>query len=179
MNRRKNQVADYQFQQNDEKKMLSTNEWRTPDWLFNSVRDEFDLVVDRAADRDNHKLPFYYTKNDRVNVLDLKWTVNGWANIPYSEPAIWFAKAHKEAKERGVLTVLLVRVDPANNYWIEHTIDAHVRYLAGRIKFWDANNQPRYGATFSSALIIFASYTIGNHNSSYWDYRSGKGVKLF
>ena len=179
MKRRKNQIADYEFQKNDEKKMASTDDWRTPDWLFNPVRDEFDLVVDRAADRSNYKLPFYYTKDDRINVLDMNWTVPGWINPPYSKPELWFDKAHKEQLERGVTSVLLVRVDPANNYWIRNIYDAHVRYIAGRIKFWDANNQPRYGATFSSALIIFTPETIGKHSSSYWEYRDGNPRKLF
>lgn len=175
------QIPDYGFQSNpnDVPTILSSNDWRTPDWLFNKVRDEFNLAVDRAADNQNHKLEFFYTKDDLHNVLDINWTLPGYINPPYSNPGVWLRKARKEVIERGVTSVLLVRVDPANNYWIETTIDAHVRYLAGRIKFWDDENKPHYGATFSSALIIFSKDTIGNHNSSYWNYRGEKAERLF
>jgi hypothetical protein len=105
--------------------------------------------------------------------------MNGYGNIPYSSPRAWFEKARKHAIEDNTLTVLLVKVATSEKYWVDNVKDAHVRFLAGRIKFWDQFNKPHYSATFSNALIIFAPYTIGNHSTSTWDYRLDEPRKLF
>ena len=169
-----NQVPNYK---NENIKVKTTDEWRTPDWLFSKVQAEFNLKVDRAASHENHKLDMYYTKE--VNGLAYDWLFPGWANIPYSSPKLWYYKAQEAAQDDGTLTVMLTKVATSENYWIETVRDAHIRFLAGRIKFWDENNQPHYGATFPSALIIFSNDTIGNHKAEHWDYRPDVPVRLF
>lgn len=159
--------------------LLSSNDWRTPKPLFDKFNAEFNFKWDLAADNDNHLLPYYCTKEVDALWDNFIWLANGYANIPYSKPRGWYEKARQSAIDYDTLTVLLVKVATSENYWTETVKDAHVRFLAGRIKFWDQFGKPHYGATFGNALIIFAPYTIGNHNSSTWNYRLDKPEKMF
>lgn len=169
-----NQSPDYK---NESIALLTSDEWRTPQWLFDKVQAEFHLEVDRAATEENTKLPLFNTKEN--NALDLEWLLNSWANIPYSEPKLWFEKARQSTIDFDTINVLLVRADPSTKYWAENVKDAHVRFLTGRIQFWDENNTPHYGATFANALVIFAPYTINNPKYEQWDYRPDVPRKLW
>lgn len=169
-----NQTPNYK---DENIKVLTPDEWRTPQWLFDKVQVEFHLEVDRAATEANAKLPKFLTKEN--NALNRTWLESGWANIPYSAPKLWYEKARTSAILYETLTVLLVKADTSTKYWMENTQDAHVRFLSGRIKFWDENNTPHYGATFPSALVIFSLATLNNPRYEQWDYRPDMPRKLW
>lgn len=53
--------------------MFSSNsdEWATPQWLFDELNTEFNFDLDPCASDENHKTPNYYTKEN--NGLSHKW----------------------------------------------------------------------------------------------------------
>lgn len=174
---RRNKVGATPEYAKKEIKVSTSDEWRTPRDLFNKVNAEFHLEIDRAANPDNHLLDSFNAKDS--DGLTSTWLYNGWVNPPYSNPGVWYRKAQQSAIESSTLTVMLVKVSTSEKYWIETVKDAHVRFLAGRIRFWDENNKPHYGATFGSALIIFSRDTIGKPKTEYWDYRKQVPERLF
>ena len=48
-----------------------TDEWETPQWLFNEMNEEFHFDLDPAATDENHKCARYFTKED--DGLSKKW----------------------------------------------------------------------------------------------------------
>ena len=42
----------------------NTDEWETPQWLFNELDKEFHFDLDPCASDENHKCDHYFTKND-------------------------------------------------------------------------------------------------------------------
>lgn len=158
-------------------KVHSSDDWRTPHDLVVKLDNEFHFVYDLAADDKNHLFDKYYTLEN--NGLEHDWDQTSFANIPYSAPKVWYAKARQDSLEFGSTIVLMVKVATSENYWVENIKDAHVRFLHGRVKFWDEDNKPHYGATFGSAFIIFSPDTHSNPKTEYWNYREETPRKLF
>ena len=158
-------------------KISKSDNWRTPHDLFDKINREFHFDVDRAADKDNALCDLFYSKEESCVVSDFgNWSFRGFINPPYSDPGPFFYKAHEQ--RQNALTVMLVKVATSEKYWFETVKNAHVRFFAGRIKFWDEENTPHYGATFPSALVIF-SPEIETYESSCWDYRKDIPERLF
>lgn len=157
--------------------MGASDNWRTPQPLFDKINDEFHFVYDLAADDNNHKLPLYYTLKD--NALTKSWDKTSFANYPYSSPAKWFFKAWEESIHHQVIIVLFAKVATSENYWVQTVKYAQTRFLAGRTKFWDENNTIHYGASFASALVIFDPSKYNRPTTEYWNYNLDKPEKLF
>lgn len=72
-----------------------TDMWETPQDLFDSLNEEFELTVDVCATLENAKLKHYYTKE--MDGLTYDWRNFGgrcWMNPPYGrEIGKWVEKA--------------------------------------------------------------------------------------
>lgn len=55
----------------------NSDEWETPQELYNELDREFDFQLDVCATSDNHKCPFYFTKDD--DGLSKSWGVQSVA----------------------------------------------------------------------------------------------------
>ena len=55
------------------KSLFSSNsdEWATPQHIFDTLNEEFDFELDPCATDENHKCPLYYTKEQ--DGLSQKW----------------------------------------------------------------------------------------------------------
>lgn len=49
----------------------NSDEWATPQWLFDELNEEFDFTLDPCATEENHKVSNYLTKYD--NSLAISW----------------------------------------------------------------------------------------------------------
>lgn len=177
---KRGEVPDYGFQKEGEKAISSSNNWRTPRYLYSQLDAEFNFVLDACADDKNHLCDRYYSLGNDALLPDNFWDVSTFANIPYSTPRPFYRKAFEESFKWQIPVVLLVKVATSENYWVDYVKDAHVRLIHGRLKFLDENNTPHYGATFGSAIVIFSPETYGNHKTEHWDYKQGfKPRKLF
>lgn len=130
--------------------MSTSNEWETPQDVFEELNKEFGFTLDPCATNQNAKCDKYYTKED--DGLSKSWggeTV--FMNPPYGrEIKHWAKKAHEESEHATVVCLVPSRTD--TRYWHDHFMKAdEIRFIKGRLKFGGAKNS----APFPSAIIIY------------------------
>lgn len=89
-----------------------TNEWSTPQDLFEELNEEFGFTIDVAATAENAKCERYYTAAD--DGLKQSWGGESvFCNPPYGRQiGRWVEKAAREAEKPGTTVVLLTRPEP-------------------------------------------------------------------
>lgn len=119
--------------------MSLTDQWATPQWLFDQLNDiygPFDLDV--AASSGNAKCEVFF--DEELDGLSEAWDSGGkvWCNPPYSDPSPWVEKAVLEA-ENGVTTGMLLPWDHSTKWFqkcIQRNMQAKiVEFFPFRIKF--------------------------------------------
>jgi phage N-6-adenine-methyltransferase len=139
----------------------ASDEWSTPQELYDELHREFDFEVDAAASRENHKCRVWF--GDRIDALALEsWgalPMSVFLNPPYSRVREFVAKAAEQAS-RGLTVVCLVPARTDTRWWHEHVWSTHdhlpwpnveIRFLKGRLKFGNSQNS----APFPSVIVIF------------------------
>ena len=126
-----------------------TDEWDSPQWLFDALNKEFGFTLDPCCTKDNAKCEKYYTMIENGLLRDWGQEVV-FMNPPYSEVAAWMRKAYGAAQEGAVVVCLIPsRTDTA--WWHDYCMKGEIRLLRGRLKFGDAENS----APFPSAVVVF------------------------
>ena len=76
-------------------KIGKTDDWETPQYLFDLLNDEFHFTLDVCASEKNAKVKNYYTKER--DGLSQDWTGHTvWCNPPYGrEMPLWIEKCYK------------------------------------------------------------------------------------
>lgn len=70
----------------------NTDDWSSPQDLFDLLDEEFHFTLDVCADNRNHKCDNYFTKAD--NGLEQEWSGVCWMNPPYGRDiGRWMEKA--------------------------------------------------------------------------------------
>lgn len=127
----------------------SRDDWRTPDWLFDSLNAEFRFTLDPCSTDENAKCVKHYTQVD--DGLSQPWDGERvFCNPPYGRQiGRWVKKA---AESRALVVMLLpARTDTR---WFHNYIyhKAEIRFLSGRLTF----GGPSLGrAPFPSMIVIF------------------------
>jgi site-specific DNA-methyltransferase (adenine-specific) len=126
-----------------------SEEWRTPDDLFDRLHAEFRFTLDVCATAENARCARFFTKAEDGLAQD--WSGNTvFMNPPYGQTiARWIEKA--SGIERGVVVCLLpARTDTT---WFHDFIyrRAEIRFLRGRLRF----SRSRNSAPFPSMIVIF------------------------
>ena len=132
----------------------NTDEWATPQDLFDKLDACFHFTLDPCATDENHKAPKYFTR-----VQDgLKQDWGGeviWCNPPYGRKiGNWIKKC---AEHRGV-AVMLIPARTDTRWWhdyIDGNPNASVHFIKGRLKFRGAKNP----APFPSAIVIYTNWS--------------------
>lgn len=128
-----------------------TDEWSTPDSVFEALDQEFHFTLDPCATAENHKCIRYFTKEK--DGLERDWqgeTV--FCNPPYSQIKKWVEKAYREGIKDNTTVVLLVPARTDTKWFQSYVLHrSEIRFIAGRIKFGDA----QYNAPFPSMIVIF------------------------
>ncbi len=126
-----------------------TDDWATPQKVFDELNDEFHFTLDPCADAENAKCAKFFTK--RQDGLQQKWYGERvFCNPPYGRViGDWVQKmAGGEAK-------LSVGLLPArtDTRWFHDYIHgkAEIRFIRGRIKFGGHKNS----APFPSMIVIW------------------------
>ena len=136
----------------------ASEEWETPDRLFDDLHHEFGFTRDVCATARNRKRPKYWTKVD--NALSKRWRGVLWCNPPYGRGiGLWVRKAATAAAGSATVVMLLpARTDTRWFHdWIWSTGAAcplkgvEVRFIRGRLKFSGHKNS----APFPSMIVIF------------------------
>lgn len=132
------------------------NDWKTPQWLFDELDEEFHFTLDPCASHETAKCRKYYTEED--DGLSKDWSGETvFCNPPYSDRLQneWVRKCYEHG-ENGDVAVMLIpaRTDTKrfHNY-IYNNSNAEVRFLKGRLKFGSCKNS----APFPSMVVIFGN----------------------
>lgn len=128
----------------------ATDEWPTPDWLFELLDREFGFTLDPCSTPANARCARYFTRAD--NGLAQDWTGQiVFMNPPYGrEIRHWMRKAFESA-QAGATVVCLVPARTDTVWWHTHAVQGEIRFLRGRLKF----GQAKQGAPFPSAIVVF------------------------
>lgn len=144
-----------------------TDEWGTPQELFDKLNDEFHFTVDVCASVDNFKVSKYYTKEQ--DGLSLNWTNEiVWMNLPYGRGIEkWMKKAYEESELGSTIVTLIPdRCNPP--WWHNYVLKSEeICYILKKVPFIGSIvGVPFWG----SAVVIFKKNSLPYPKVSSFDY---------
>lgn len=127
-----------------------TDEWPTPDWLFELLDQEFRFTLDPCSSDANARCARHFTR--REDGLAQDWTQDVvFMNPPYGRQiGQWMRKAFESALA-GATVVCLVPARTDTAWWHAYAVHGEIRFLRGRLKFGRATQS----APFPSAIVVF------------------------
>jgi phage N-6-adenine-methyltransferase len=138
-----------------------SDEWATPQVLFDKLDAEFCFRLDVCATDENAKCAIYWTKED--NGLEQSWTASAegsvWMNPPYGrEIEKWMNKAY-ETSLAGDTVVALIPNRSNAPWWHEYVMKANeIRFIKHKVSFeGEAEGVPFWGSVIA-VFRPFGSY---------------------
>jgi phage N-6-adenine-methyltransferase len=141
-----------------------SNEWETPEDLFNELDAEFHFTLDPCCTHENAKCDKHYTIDD--DGLSKSWTGETvFMNPPYGRDiGKWIRKAYEESLN-GAVVVCLIPARTDTSYWHDFVTRGEVRFIRGRVKFqnrllpsWRSDGSHKVsGAPFPSAIVVYTA----------------------
>jgi site-specific DNA-methyltransferase (adenine-specific) len=130
----------------------ASDEWSTPQDLFDELNSVFHFNVDVCSTRENTKCCFHFTKED--DGLSKNWgTSTRFCNPPYSEISKWVDKALSCIFGETVM-LLPSRTDTKWYHKLLSSSKARIYPIKGRLKFGGSTNS----APFPSCIVHIAQY---------------------
>ena len=129
-----------------------TDDWATPQDLFDKLDNEFHFDLDPCADENNHKCDLFF--NVEQDGLSKNWgghTV--FCNPPYGKViGKWVKYAYEQAQQPNTTVVMLIPSRTDTRYFHDYIYGkAEIRFIRGRLKFGDGKGS----APFPSMIVIF------------------------
>jgi phage N-6-adenine-methyltransferase len=132
-----------------EEHSAETEEWETPQDLFDDLNTEFGFELDVCSAPELAKCERFFSPDD--NGLRRTWRGVCWMNPPHGYGIEqWVAKARRAAENDRATTIVCLlpaRVDAS--WWWENCLAAEIRFLPGRLRLG------RRDAPWPSAIVIF------------------------
>lgn len=134
-----------------------SDEYRTPQWLFDQLNARFNFDIDVACTDKNRKNTKYKWQ-DHSDGLTTSWgDYRIFCNPPFSNKAAWMRKMNYEVRKGSCpLCVMILPMcldTKAFNKYIDGIF--HWEHLPYRVSFLDENNKPVKGNP-SGTIIIYA-----------------------
>lgn len=128
-----------------------SDEWETPQQIYDELDREFHFTLDPCATDNNHKCNTYYTAKE--NGLVKNWGGQiVFCNPPYSQIGKWVEKAYRESQQDCTIVVLLIPSRTDTRYFHDFIYHrSEIRFIKGRLKFGESKNS----APFPSMIVIF------------------------
>ena len=127
----------------------NSNEWTTPQTLFDELNREFNFTLDPCATNENAKCKKYFTINEDGLIQD--WDGIVFMNPPYGrEVGKWIKKVYEES-QKGTTVVCLIPSRTDTAYWHDYVMRGEIRFIRGRLRFGSGTGS----APFPSAIVIF------------------------
>lgn len=130
-----------------------SNEWATPQWIFDELNAEFSFTLDPCADDINHKCDRYYTVNDDGLAQDWAGEIV-FCNPPYGRRVgDWVKKCFQEVYCGKCPCAVMLLFAKTDTKWFHNYIynKAEIRFIRGRLKFGEGTDH----APFPSMIVIF------------------------
>lgn len=132
----------------------NTDDWKTPQDLFDVLDEEFHFGIDVCASAENRKCLNFFDKND--DGLRQNWGGYGtiWCNPPYGNVISWWVRKAVEEASKGHTTVMLIPARTDTRWFHDYVYkkpNVEIRFIKGRLKFGGAKNS----APFPSMIVIF------------------------
>lgn len=129
-----------------------TDDWATPQDVFDLLNDSFHFTLDPAASESNHKCSRYFTK--KQDGLKQSWKDEVvFCNPPYGrEIGKWVKKAWEEHQNNHVKIVMLLPARTDTKWFHEYIYHkADIEFIKGRLKFGTSKNS----APFPSMIVVY------------------------
>ena len=127
-----------------------SDDWETPQPLFDRLNEHYHFGLDVCASAENAKCARYFDRE--TDGLKQSWTGRCWMNPPYGrEIGKWVKKAYETAKKRQGLVVCLLPARTDTAWFHDYCLKGQYTFLRGRLKFGNAKNS----APFPSMIVIF------------------------
>ena len=127
-----------------------SDEWETPQKLFDELNKEFHFTLDPCSTHENHKCEKYYTMED--DGLSKSWVGETvFVNPPYSKIKDWVKKCYEESKYADVIMLIPARTDTKYQHEYIFNYAKAICFIKGRLKFGNQTNS----APFPSQLVCF------------------------
>jgi site-specific DNA-methyltransferase (adenine-specific) len=140
-----------------------SDEWETPQDLFDKLNKEFNFTLDPCATDDNHKCDKYYTIKD--DGLSKDWSGEiVFVNPPYGRAIGKWVKKSYEEYLKGTTVVMLIPSRTDTRFFHDYIYNkAEIRFLKGRLKFvnrlfpsWnEEGNYKLSPAPFPSMIVVY------------------------
>ena len=147
---------------NKEMFISNSQEWETPQDLFDRYNHMYRFTLDLCATPDNAKCERYFTKKE--NALIKSWFYEiCWMNPPYGrEIGRWVQKAYDSVYhglnwEMSATIVMLLPARTDTKWFQDYVLkaqrlyNAHIHFIKGRLKFVGA----KHPAPFPSVVVVF------------------------
>jgi phage N-6-adenine-methyltransferase len=150
-----------------EEKLFSSksNEWSTPQALYDRLNREFKFDVDVAASELNHKCPTYWTQER--DALNLNWAApyyqdggRFWCNPPYGRVLDkWVRKCYRESR-KGCLVVALLFARTDTAWFHDYCMEAsEIRFIRGRLQF--TSREGKTGQAPAPSMVVVWDGRVG------------------
>ena len=129
----------------------ASDEWSTPQDVYDKLDAEFHFTLDPCSTEQNHKCALYYTQAEDGLAQD--WGGQSvFCNPPYSDIGAWVEKAYRETMQDNTVVVLLIPSRTDTKYFHDFIYHrSEIRFIRGRLKFGEAV----HNAPFPSMVVIF------------------------
>ena len=129
----------------------ASNEWATPQDLFDRLNAVHHFNLDAASTDANAKCLNHFTEVD--DGLSQDWggyTV--WLNPPYGrELSKWVEKAYAESRKPNTKVVMLIPARTDTRWFHDYCVKGDIEFIKGRLKFGNSKNS----APFPSMIVVF------------------------
>ena len=128
----------------------ATDEWETPQDLFDRYDAVYHFTLDPAATIENAKCDRFFTKEQ--DGLSQPWGGAVWLNPPYGrQVGRWVEKAYRESMAPGTVVVCLLPARTDTRWFHDYCKRGEIEFLRGRVCFGDGRGR----APFPSMIVVF------------------------
>ena len=133
-----------------------TDDWATPQDLWNKLNQMHSFDVDAAASQSNHLCANWYgLDHDNLNRrdgLNAHWDGQSvWINPPYGRIIAEWVKAAQRHADGGGAVVMRLPSRTDTRWFHDYCLPNEVEFIKGRLKFGDG----KASAPFPSMLVRF------------------------
>lgn len=126
-----------------------TDQWSTPQWLFDELNAEWNFTLDVCALPENAKCEKYFTPSQ--DGLSQEWQGTCWMNPPYGRNIGKWVKKAWEQSLTGVTAVCLLPARTDTKWFHDYCLQGKIHFIKGRLRFGNSKNS----APFPSMLVVF------------------------